>query len=152
MHVNSRVQVIRSQICFKTLLRNRKPGQRTIIFFELSVTFLKLQIRFVFYVREKSYTSSVSGKHFVPYRNSWMRKTSMHSIRALTVHVRRPVKIHNNKEISNKTWRQMLPGLFDILQFHFHGQSRVLFRLQQQVHRDTASYLQCFCICFRCAI
>ena len=37
-------------------------------------------------------------------RNSWMRKTSMHSIRALTVHVRRPVKIHNNKEISNKTW------------------------------------------------
>ena len=28
----------------------------------------------------------------------------MHSIRALTVHVRRPVKIHNNKEISNKTW------------------------------------------------
>jgi hypothetical protein len=22
----------------------------------------------------------------------------------LTVHVRRPVKIHNNKEISNKTW------------------------------------------------
>ena len=31
-------------------------------------------------------------------------KTSMHSIRALTVHVRRPVKIHNNKEISNKTW------------------------------------------------
>lgn len=84
--------------------QNRKPGQRTIIFFELSVTFLKLQIRFVFYVREKSYTSSVSGKHFVPYRNSWMRKTSMHSIRALTVHVRRPVKIHNNKEISNKTW------------------------------------------------
>ena len=56
------------------------------------------------------------------------------------------------KEISNKTWRQMLPGLFDILQFHFHGQSRVLFRLQQQVHRDTASYLQCFCICFRRAI
>ena len=47
---------------------------------------------------------AVSGKHFVPYRNSWMRKTSMHSIRALTVHVRRPVKIHNNKEISNKTW------------------------------------------------
>lgn len=46
----------------------------------------------------------------------------------------------------------MLPGLFDILQFHFHGQSRVLFRLQQQVHRDIASYLQCFCICFRCAI
>ena len=44
------------------------------------------------------------GKHFVPYRNSWMRKTSMHSIQALTVHVRRPVKIHNNKEISNKTW------------------------------------------------
>lgn len=116
--------------CLKTLLRNRKPGQRTIIFFELSVTFLKLQIRFVFYVREKSYTSSVSGKHFVPYRNSWMRKTSMHSIRALTVHVRRPVKIHNNKETSNKTWRQMLPRSFDILQFHFHGRSRVLFRLQ----------------------
>ena len=82
--------------------QNRKPGQRTIIFFELSVTFLKLQIRFVFYVREKSYTSSVSGKHFVPYRNSWMRKTSMHSIQALTVHVRQLVKIHSNKEISRR--------------------------------------------------
>lgn len=93
-----------SYVVLMRLQQNRKPGQRTIIFFELSVTFLKLQIRFVFYVREKSYTSSVSGKHFVPYRNSWMRKTSMHSIRVLTVHVRRPVKIHNNKEISNKTW------------------------------------------------
>lgn len=61
---------------FEDLAAEQKARQRTIIFFELSVTFLKLQIRFVFYVREKSYTSSVSGKHFVPYRNSWMRKTS----------------------------------------------------------------------------
>ena len=46
----------------------------------------------------------------------------------------------------------MLPGLFDILQFQFHGRSHVLFRLQHQVQRNTASYLQCFCIYFRCAI
>ena len=49
MHVNSRVKVIRSQICLKTLLQNRKPGQRTIIFFELSVTFPEIAdpIRFL---------------------------------------------------------------------------------------------------------
>ena len=76
MPANSSLKEIPSQIFMKTLLRNRRPAPPTTTSFALSVTSRKLPIPLNFSAPGKSFTSRDSVKRSVPFRSSWIPKTS----------------------------------------------------------------------------